>query len=76
MTAPGPENDKAGEKSLVEAAAADPVPAVDAQIQGLLGRKLRENYEEVVKEDVPDRFLQLLDELKRKEKTSKKDGGS
>lgn len=46
------------------------------QIQGLLGRKLRENYEEVVKEAVPDKFLLLLDELKKKEKGGKKDGGS
>ena len=77
MTSQGPENEKAGENSPVAASTtAEPAPAVDATIQGLLGRKLRENYEEVVREDVPERFMQLLDELKRKEKGSKKDGGS
>jgi hypothetical protein len=76
MTASGSENEKMADKSPVEVASPDPAPAVDAHIQGLLGRKLRENYDEVVREEVPDRFLQLLDELKRKEKASPKDGGA
>ena len=33
--------------------------ALDEAIQGALGRKLRESYEEVVKERVPDKILQL-----------------
>jgi Anti-sigma factor NepR len=72
MNAPGSENNKTED----EAQGADAAPAVDASIQGLLGRKLRENYEEVVKEAVPDKFLLLLEELKKKEKGGKKDGGS
>jgi hypothetical protein len=40
---------------------------IDEAIQGALGRKLRESYEEVVKEKVPDKFLQLLDQLKKSE---------
>ena len=43
---------------------AEPAATVDAAIQGALGRKLRESYEEVVREDVPDKFLKLLNELK------------
>lgn len=46
-------------------------PGLDEAIQGALGRKLRESYEEVVKEDVPDKFLQLLDQLKRSENAKK-----
>jgi hemerythrin-like domain-containing protein len=42
--------------------------SIDAGIQGALGRKLRESYEEVVRETVPDKFLQLLDQLKKSEK--------
>lgn len=40
---------------------------LDEAIQGVLGRKLRESYEEIVKEKVPDKLLQLLDDLKRSE---------
>ncbi len=76
MNAPGSENKKTEDEAQGECGAADGAPAVDASIQGLLGRKLRENYDEVVKEEVPRKFLQLLDELKRKEKGEKKDGGS
>jgi len=47
---------------------------VDAAVQGALGRKLRESYEEVVREEVPGRFLQLLEELKEKEKGGKGGG--
>lgn len=43
---------------------AEPTATVDAAIQGALGRKLRESYEEVVREEVPDKFLKLLNELK------------
>jgi len=47
---------------------------VDAAIQGTLGRKLRETYDQVVQEQVPERLLQLLDELKKKEQDSNKGG--
>ncbi len=42
----------------------EPAAAIDAAIQGALGRKLRESYEEVVREAVPDKFLRLLNDLK------------
>jgi hypothetical protein len=53
------------------AADAEPGAGVDAAIQGALGRKLRESYDEVVREAVPDKFLQLLDQLKKSESTGK-----
>lgn len=47
---------------------AEQTASVDAAIQGALGRKLRESYEEVVREAVPDKFLHLLEQLKQSEK--------
>jgi hypothetical protein len=44
---------------------------VDAAIQGALGRKLRESYDQVVKEAVPDKFLQLLDQSEGSDKAGK-----
>lgn len=43
------------------------LPNVDPDLQDTLGQRLREVYQEVVNEDVPDKFLSLLEELKRKE---------
>lgn len=43
-------------------------PAIDQRIQNHLGRKLKEAYEELVRQPVPDKFHQLLEELERKEK--------
>lgn len=40
---------------------------VDSVLQGVLGKKLRESYQEVVAEAVPDKFLSLLAELRKKE---------
>lgn len=48
-------------------------PSLDEDVQGALGRKLRETYDEVVKEEIPPKFLRLLEELKQKEQTPKKD---
>lgn len=76
MNAPPSENKKAEDEARVEGGQGEPAPSVDASIQGLLGRKLRENYEEVVKEEVPKKFMDLLDQLKRTEKGNAKEGGS
>lgn len=37
------------------------------ELQGQIGKKLREAYSELVSEPVPDRFIQLLQKLKDKE---------
>lgn len=51
---------------------------LDDVVQGVLGRKLRESYDDVVNETVPDRFLQLLNQLRSSEKGGSTDstGGS
>ena len=38
---------------------------VDKRIQGEIGKQLRAVYEDVVKEPVPDRFLELLKKLEQ-----------
>lgn len=54
-----------------DAVDAEPAASLDEAIQGALGRKLRESYDEVVREQVPDKFLKLLDQLKQTEKSDK-----
>jgi hypothetical protein len=41
---------------------------LEADVQVQIGRQLRAVYDEVVGEGVPERFLQLLEELERKKK--------
>jgi len=45
---------------------AAPAATLEADLQAHIGRQLRAVYEEVVSEAVPDRFVQLLEELERK----------
>ena len=45
----------------------EPTAGLDEAIQGALGRKLRESWDEVVREEVPTVFKDLLDKLKRSE---------
>ena len=52
----------------------EPAATIDAAIQGALGRKLRESYEEVVREEVPDKFLQLLNDMKMAEQRDEAEG--
>lgn len=40
-----------------------PLPAFPSDIQQHIGNLLRASYNEVLTEPIPDRFLQLLDEL-------------
>ncbi len=44
------------------------VPVVGEDIQKHLGRKLKASYDELVRQPVPDKFRQLLEELERQEK--------
>ena len=52
---------QSGPASSVEGAGEEHVLA--SEIQSKLGQKLQEAYAEVIAEPVPDRFLQLLDDL-------------
>jgi hypothetical protein len=38
-----------------------------AELQGQIGQRLREAYNELISEPVPDRFIQLLQQLKQSE---------
>jgi hypothetical protein len=43
-------------------------PKLEPGAQKALGRELRAMYDELIEEPVPDRFLQLLDQLEQSEK--------
>ena len=43
-----------------------PTP-LPAELQGQIGQRLREAYNELVSEPVPDRFVELLQKLKSRE---------
>ncbi len=45
----------------------DDVAIVDEVIQGALGRRLRESWDAIVKEEVPRQFGELLEQLKNSE---------
>lgn len=53
----------------------DPPASLDEAIQSTIGRKLRESWQEVVDEKVPDKFRELLDQLKRSETPDHENGG-
>ena len=59
----------------VSAGNADTASPLDGLLQSTIGRKLRDSYQEVVNEEVPSKFLTLLDQLKKKESSSE-DGQS
>ena len=42
---------------------------LEADLQAHIGRQLRAVYDEVVNEPVPDKFVQLLEELERKQRS-------
>ncbi len=50
----------------------EPAASLDEAVQDALGRKLRESWEEVVNEKVPDKFKDLLDQLKNTENGDKR----
>jgi len=53
----------------------DPPASLDEAIQSAIGRKLRESWQEVVNEKVPDKFRDLLDQLKKSESPDQENGG-
>jgi len=58
--------DKNGEKKPAQADSPDRKAAkgrVDPKFQAEIGKQLRALYDEVVKEPIPDRFVELLDRL-------------
>jgi hypothetical protein len=51
---------KQGESTTIQ-------PPLPMELQGQIGQRLREAYNELVNEPVPDRFVQLLQQLKTRE---------
>ncbi len=47
-------------------------PGLKPEIQEKLGQKLKEVYADVVNEPVPDRFLDLLNQLEKSDNPDKK----
>jgi len=48
-----------------EEPAGKPKPSVGNEARGKIGRQLREMYDDVVSQGVPDRFVDLLNRLER-----------
>lgn len=42
-----------------------PKPSLGGEIRGKIGRQLREMYDDVVAQGVPERFVELLNRLER-----------
>lgn len=40
-------------------------PRIDSRIQHEIGKHLRAHYDDVINEPVPDRFMELLEELEQ-----------
>jgi hypothetical protein len=58
-------------KSMEEGIAdVTPTPVLPPSVQDHIGLQLRRSYADLVKEPIPSRLLQLLDELEAKEKKS------
>ena len=62
------DNDKDGAK----VDSMDTTVALPPELQGQLGKRLRESYSELVNQPIPDKFLLLLEELKKSEPTEGK----
>ena len=51
-------------------------PPLDAKVLDALGRALTAHYEDVVRAPLPRRFLDLLDDLEKKERKVRSGGGA
>ncbi len=56
-------NDAPGKVAGHGKAAADDKRGLSSDLQGHIGRQLRAAFDEVAREPIPDRFLQLLKDL-------------
>lgn len=55
-------------KEMNETAATEASARLDDDVMTTIGRKLRAAYDDILEEPVPDRFLNLLDELDKKDR--------
>ena len=51
-------------------------PEIDSELQAHIGRHLKASYEDILSQDVPDRFVELLAKLEAKQKPEGPEGGS
>jgi len=61
------DNDDAASGEGQEMRAIEENPRLDAQVRSHLGRLVRASYTKLVEEPVPDRFIDLLEQLERAE---------
>ena len=45
----------------------DQGPEIDSELQAHIGRHLKASYDDILSQNVPDRFLDLLSQLEAKE---------
>jgi hypothetical protein len=60
-------NHKGQGQSVTDQRAADHGPEIDAELQAHIGRHLKASYDDILGQDVPDRFVDLLKQLEEKE---------
>jgi hypothetical protein len=48
-----------------------PEPRLGGEIRGKIGRQLRDMYDDVVAQGVPDRFVELLNRLEKQNENEK-----
>ena len=57
------------QKTSDEKPTSDADDAADPRVPSEIGERLKELYESVVEEEIPDRFLDLLDQLDKSKKS-------
>lgn len=50
-------------------------PEIDSELQAHIGRHLKASYDDILGQDVPDRFLDLLKQLETKQDKPDAEGG-
>ena len=71
MTEPENNNKRKANKSMIGRTAFAGAASVKPPVLDMIGRRLRNYYDEVARQPVPDRFLDLLNQLEAK--TAKKE---
>lgn len=58
-------NDKAGQEMHGETTESGEATGIDPRIQREIGKQLRAHYDNVINEPVPDKLMQLLEQLEQ-----------
>jgi hypothetical protein len=65
---PGRTSKKGKEIPVRDQSPKDHGPEIDSELQAHIGRHLKASYEDILGQDVPDRFVELLAKLEAKQK--------